>query len=184
MCSNTQSAIVVGVDGTRASLAALRWAADEARQRGSRLCVVRAWDPQFIAPYAPPAGDQARADEYTETAAGLDAQMAAVFGPQPPAGVSSELTQGTAERVLVDWSAGANLLVLGEAAPPPLAGRAIGSVIRACLRRAFCPVVVVSAEEHPDGRTVAHLAEEGNRVALRELKSVLATEPGCPAGLG
>ena len=107
--------------------------------------------------------------------------MVAVFGPQPPAGVSSELTQGIAERVLVDRSAGANLLVLGEAAPPPLAGRAIGSVIRACLRRAFCPVVVVSAEEHPDGRTVAHLAElaaGGDRVALRELKTVLATEPG------
>ena len=68
MYSNTQSAIVVGVDGTSASLAALRWAAAEARQRGSRLCVVRAWDPQFIAPYAPPADERARVDEYTAAA--------------------------------------------------------------------------------------------------------------------
>jgi nucleotide-binding universal stress UspA family protein len=181
MSSNGQPTVVVGVDGTSESLAALRWAADEAVQRRARLHVVRAWDPQFSAPYAPIADDWTRADQCAEAAAGLTTQLAAVFGPQLPDGVSSEITQGVAERVLVDRSAGASLLVLGSSSAPPAVGRAIGSVIRSCLRRAFCPVVVVSATEKPAGRTVAHLAElttEGDRVALRELKAVLATDAG------
>lgn len=169
MSSMRQPTIVVGVDGTAASLTALRWAADEARQRGAGLLVVRTWDPQFSAPYAAPADEWTRAQQCADAGAGLCAQLDAVFGPQLPDGVSSELTQGIAERVLVDRSAGAGLLVLGSVAAPLLGGRTIGSVVRACLRRAHCPVVVVSAEEQPDGRTRAHqgeLAADGDRVAL------------------
>jgi nucleotide-binding universal stress UspA family protein len=35
--------IVVGVDGSRGSQQALRWAAEEARLRDARLCAVHAW---------------------------------------------------------------------------------------------------------------------------------------------
>lgn len=179
MSNIRQPAVVVGVDGTRASLTALRWAADEARRRGALLHVVRAWDSQFSAPYAPPADEWTRAQQYAEPGASLSAQLGAIFGPQLPAGVSSELTQGIAERILVDRSAGADLLVLGSAAAPPLAGRAIGSVVRACLRRAYCPVVVVNSDDPSADGTTAHLAEldaSGDRAALRALNAVLATE--------
>jgi nucleotide-binding universal stress UspA family protein len=72
------------------------------------------------------------------------------FGPELPAEISAEVVQGAAERVLIRQSAEADLLVLGSPAPPAPAGRSVGSVIRACLHRAQCPVVVVGAPVRTD----------------------------------
>jgi nucleotide-binding universal stress UspA family protein len=132
--------IVVGMSGSPASEAALRWAADEARRRQAVLRVVRSWNPPFRAAYAPhattlgadPAGDE------------LAAVLRAAFGPRMPAEVSAELVQGLPERVLVEESAGADLLVIGSAAVSLTSG-VMGPVIRACLCCASCPVVVVHA---------------------------------------
>ena len=55
MSSTRQSAVVVGVSGSRASGAALQWAAAEARRRSAPLRIVRSWDRQFHADYAPAA---------------------------------------------------------------------------------------------------------------------------------
>jgi nucleotide-binding universal stress UspA family protein len=145
MHSVRRPVVVVGVSGSRASAAALRWAAGEARRRHARLRVVRTWDPEFGAPYAP-AGLRPTAGEQRECAgASLAGLIRATFGHQVPAWVTAELAQGVAERVLVDRSAGADLLVLGSAAPPSPTARSIGPVIRACLSRAQCPVVVCAA---------------------------------------
>jgi len=64
------------------------------------------------------------------------------------------------ERALVDSSAAADLLVLGSESGLT-AGRSAGPVIRACLSRAYCPVVVISPETYPhrDG-----LADEADGV--------------------
>ena len=50
--------VLVGIDGSPASAAALRWAGAEARLRGMRLHVVHARDPHAVpqAHYAPPGG--------------------------------------------------------------------------------------------------------------------------------
>jgi nucleotide-binding universal stress UspA family protein len=138
--------IVVGINGSRASLTALRWATAEARLRGAGLHVVRAWDPaRHAAPYAAvghlPTGDEQEA----EVRAGLVADMQAEFGPATPDDVTTELAEGVPERVLIAQSAGADLMVLGEAAQPALAGRSQGPVIRACLAHASCPVVIVGS---------------------------------------
>ena len=63
----------------------------------------------------------------------------------PPGRLSSELANGPPAQVLIDRSAGADLLVLGCAYPagqpaspaPPT----MGPVARACLQGAACPVV-------------------------------------------
>ncbi|MHC5909315.1 universal stress protein, partial [Streptomyces sp. S6] len=46
--------IVVGVDGSEESLAALRWAAGQARLLNARVVAVHAWEPagHRLAPYA------------------------------------------------------------------------------------------------------------------------------------
>ncbi|HEY5358787.1 MAG TPA: universal stress protein [Streptosporangiaceae bacterium] len=134
-------AIVVGVSGSEASAAALRWAADEARRRHATLRVVRSWDAEFTAPYA--AGRHLTRGQQREAArAELSAQVRTALGSPCPAGVAAELAEGLAERTLVDRSAGAALLVLGSASPAAGTGRSIGPVVRACLRHAQCPVVV------------------------------------------
>jgi len=63
--------------------------------------------------------------------------------------VRTEVVEGLAARVLLDRCAGADMLVLGTAGDVPGALRSAGPVIRACLRRAPCPVVVISAALDP-----------------------------------
>jgi len=147
MYSVRRQLLVVGVSGSRASAAALRWAAAEALRRHARLRVVRTWDPEFDAPYAP-SGQRPGPHEQRESAgASLASQLRATFGRQMPAWVTAELARGVAERVLVDRSAGADLLVLGSAAPPSPTARSVGPVVRACLSRSQCPVVVCAADQ-------------------------------------
>jgi nucleotide-binding universal stress UspA family protein len=66
-------------------------------------------------------------------------------------GVQVRLTEvdGLAARVLLDECAGADMLVLGTSGDVPGGLRSAGPVIRACLRRAPCPVVVISAAQDP-----------------------------------
>jgi nucleotide-binding universal stress UspA family protein len=141
-------AVVVGVSGSRASAAALRWAADEARRRNARLHVVRSWDREFDAAYSPAADWLTPAQQCAAAGEGLAAAMRAAFGDVIPDGVATELAEGTAERTLVDLSADADLLVLGSATP---AAGPVGPVIRACLSHARCPVVVVGSAERAAG---------------------------------
>jgi nucleotide-binding universal stress UspA family protein len=145
-----QRRVVVGVGRSDASLTALRWAAGEARLRKATLHVVRAWDPtRHAAPYAAVGSMPTAEEELAAARAGLAAAMRAAFGPETPVNVTVELAEGVPERVLVDRSAGADLLVLGGSTPPWVAGPSAGPVVRACLDLARCPVVVVSAADCP-----------------------------------
>jgi len=150
--------VVVGVSGSRASVAALHWAIDEAQRRHAWLRIVRCWSPEQRAPYAPVDGQLTRTWQHEAARRALVTLVRAEFGTEPPAWVTAELAQGMAERNLVDRSAGADLLVLGSASPLTAAGRSIGPVIRACLSRAECPVVVCAADQ-PAERTGPARAE-------------------------
>jgi hypothetical protein len=60
--------------------------------------------------------------------------------------VRAESAVGLVARVLLDRCRGADMLVLGTANDVPDHAWSAGPVIRACLRRSPCPVVVISAE--------------------------------------
>jgi nucleotide-binding universal stress UspA family protein len=131
--------ILVGVSGSPASAAALRWAEDEAERRHGELKVVRIWQPERRAPYARPPvradgqpGPERARKELADT-------VRAVLGPRPLRDTTTVVVEGRVERELVAESAGADLLVLGSGS-----GSAIGPVVRTCLGYAHCPVVVVS----------------------------------------
>jgi len=147
MSNVRQQVIVVGVSGSLASGAALSWAAEEARLRGARLHVVRVWDPaRHAAPYAAVDATPTGEEELASARDGLAAAMRTEFGPVTPRGVTAELAEGVPERVLVNRSSRADLLVLGVSPAWP-AGRSAGPVVRACLARARCPVVVIGDTE-------------------------------------
>jgi nucleotide-binding universal stress UspA family protein len=138
--------IVVGVDESPASLAALRWAAREAELRGTGLEVVHAWERTRwrVAPYAshirPQSGDEDRA----AAGARLEGAVRTMLGSASLIPFTVEVTDGLATRVLLDRAAGAELLVLGGVVS---SGRdAIGPVARDCLRHPPCPIVVVRWE--------------------------------------
>jgi nucleotide-binding universal stress UspA family protein len=141
-----QPRVVVGVDLSLASLAALRWAAREAWLREAQLQVVRACEHggRWFAPYASRSRGPARDWDRAAAAAGLADAMRTVLGPAPPIAVTVEVAEGLAARVLLDRAAGAELLVLGGTVGE--GQDVIGPVARACLRNPPCPVVVVSTK--------------------------------------
>jgi nucleotide-binding universal stress UspA family protein len=143
---NQERRVVVGVNGSMASLAALRWAAREARLRQSRLHVVCAQDPgrARAAPYAGHARRLMPGEAGQPTSALLQAMVHTALGPRPQVTVDAEVVDGLAAKVLIDRAAGADLLVLGDAATSQF--EVIGPVARACLRHAPCPVVVVGTK--------------------------------------
>ena len=159
--------VVVGVSGSRASVAALHWAIDEAQRRHAWLRIVRCWNPEERAPYAPVDGQLTRTEQHEAASMALATLVRAEFGTEPPAWVTAELAQGIAERNLVDRSAGADLLVLGSASPRTATGRSIGPIIRACLSRAECPVVVCAAER--TGRPKAEASASARASATRRM---------------
>ena len=146
MTEPAEQRIVVGVKRSAASLAALRWAAAEARLRHATLHVVHAWEPAIRrASYAILGDSPAGGQERLRARDNLAAIMLAAFGTDMPAGMTAEITEGMAERVLADRSRDADLRVLGAAADAGITGRPAGPVIRACMRSARCPLVIITA---------------------------------------
>jgi nucleotide-binding universal stress UspA family protein len=157
--------IVVGVDGSAESGAALRWACREASLRGAEVHAVHVREAKChsLASYAVPA--YARAVDSAEDD-DIDAMWRSVLPDPGPGGhggadvlevqgvqVRTETAEGLAARVLLDRCADADMLVLGTASDVPGGGRPAGPVIRALLRRAPCPVVVISTAQDPAARS-------------------------------
>ena len=152
-CSLTlmSKAIVVGVDGSDASRAALRWAADEARLRSTQLVAVHAWsfipaqpigDPGML---AMPAGDLAgQLGAENEAARGtLEAAVSEALGTEPDIEVEQKLVEGDPGAALVAESEAAELVVVGSHGRSGLKAALLGSVSRHVANHAACPVVIV-----------------------------------------
>lgn len=158
--------IVVGVDGSRASVEALRWAADESRLRGGELTVVHAWlhpETLYPAPYASARARLSLDEARTLASARLTAAVSQVFGAEPQTKLHEVLACGAAARVLLDEAADADLLILGGHRSDTPLDHTVGAVAAACLRRAPCPVVIVcpplSASHTGAGRADLHSAD-------------------------
>jgi nucleotide-binding universal stress UspA family protein len=137
--------IVVGVDGSPASRTALEWAGDEAVRHGSELVVLTAW-----LPVPPPlAGTSSTLPTHGLTDAGETAKqllMAAirdVLGEDPPVLVQPQVKEGSAAKLLIDFSEDADLLVVGSSGHGGFAGMLLGSVSQHVTAHAKCTVVVV-----------------------------------------
>ncbi len=147
--------IVVGVDGSAAAAAAVRWAVREARLRRTVVHLVCACDSdvRLHAPYASWPW-VTRKDERYATAGAMLATAAELARPYlPPERLTTELAHEPPARALLDRTADAEMLVLGTTRPDCGAGqpsRAMGPVARACLRSAHCPVVVVAPDDLPE----------------------------------
>jgi len=148
MCELGGGRIVVGVDGSPASVAALRWAADLARSRDAEMVAVRAWHvgDAGLAPYAPVRRRLTQEGELRRAETDLTGAMRTALGPAPGVKVQAVLACGPPARVIIDQCADAELLVLGgHHADSPLR-QTVGAIAATCLRQARCPVVMVKPE--------------------------------------
>ncbi|MGX1910049.1 universal stress protein [Streptomyces phaeochromogenes] len=139
--------IVVGIDGSEASMAALRWAARQARALGAEVTAVHAWEPSArgFAPYAPVSAHPTAAEERLQAAQLLAATVREAFGPRIDSSVRAVLVEGPPAQVLLRYARGALLLALGRKARGEFALPPMGAVGRECLRHATIPVVAVPA---------------------------------------
>ncbi|WP_136518590.1 MULTISPECIES: universal stress protein [Cellulomonas] len=144
--------ILVGVDGSVASLHALDWATHEARTRGCGLRLVVAYAlPSFTA--ASLDGGYAALDDDTIRAGAqsvLDEAMLQVERAGVPA--EGRVVTGDAAAVLVDASRSVELAVVGTRGRGGFADRLLGTVSSALPAHSWCPTVVVplrDAEGHP-----------------------------------
>ena len=154
--SPADGGIVVGVDGSAASDAAVRWAVREARLRHATVHLVSAYysDSRQHAQYVPPSSRMTPQEERCAAQALLAAAMELARRYLPPGRLSGEVANEPPARALLDRSAHAELLVLGTTRPTPQLGQppqAMGPVARPCLRMAHCPVVVVSPDDQLSG---------------------------------
>ena len=136
--------VVVGVDGSERSRAALHWAAEEAKEHQAELVALLAWrpPPPEIAPASiPPLGPDTHAQARAEQI--LADTLANVFGNQHPVPITSQVTEGSAAKLLIEASRTADLVVVGTRGHGGFAGLLLGSVSQQVVAHAACSVTVV-----------------------------------------
>ena len=140
--------IVVGVDGSKAALDAVRWAAREAHTREVPLTVVHALHlPEAaVAPLEPEDFAERRQEADLELLASTAALIAASY---PDLKMETESTPGSAIHRLVELSAPDTLVVTGTRGHGGFVGMLLGSVSRALAGHAEGPLAVMRGSEHP-----------------------------------
>jgi nucleotide-binding universal stress UspA family protein len=146
--------IVVGVDGSAESRAALRWAADEAALREARLIAVWAWSFVPAAPIAEPGMIPMPAMDYSDASQAeraaleeeFEATVESVLGKEPGVDVERKFVEGEPARVLEAEAENADLVVVGSTGRSGIAAVLLGSVSKHVVDHAPCPVVVVKAQ--------------------------------------
>ncbi|HEX6567920.1 MAG TPA: universal stress protein [Acidimicrobiales bacterium] len=166
--------IVVGVDGSESSAAALRWAAHEAELHGSELVAVLAWD---LFNQHHPDGSRRFLPEYDDAHAdaALLAYAEAALGAEPAARVIRRPVCDVPAQGLIEAAKGADLLVLGARGLGGFRGLLLGSVSQQCLHHATGPIAIVhlprkgeAGAEGAAGRIVVGVdGSDSSQAALR-----------------
>lgn len=131
--------IVVGVDGSEHSNAALRWALAEAEAHsGGMVTAVLSWQVPFLS--FPGAFDR---DELEKAYKSFLIETVSAIAPRPAVPLETLVAEGDPTEAMVEASKDANLLVLGIRGRSPFAGLLLGSVSQGAAATAHCPVVLV-----------------------------------------
>lgn len=159
MTERDNRAIVVGVDGSPGSKAALAFAVEEGLARGVTVEVVTTW---LMGPAVSDVATAATFDEEHERAQSVQdsvlAEVLAGFTERPT--ISQVVLHNYSGHCLVDAAKDAALLVVGSGRKSALARTLLGSVSEYCVRHSSVPIVVVPdparLAEHASGSTPGH----------------------------
>lgn len=132
--------IVVGLDGSERSIAALRRAAVLADALGARIHLVAVWQYPTIGTGAYPV-DAELFESWARDSIGE--AKTKVWGATPPGSLTALVRNGSPARVLIEESRDADMLVVGSRGHGGFAGLMLGSVSMAVAEHAKCPVLVV-----------------------------------------
>lgn len=136
--------VVVGVDGSNHSRAALVAALDAARVRGTRLEVVTTWQVEVIGGYVV---TEPGSEGWRQVEDRIRRMQEGLLEGLDSSGVEVVLrsVKGGVRHSLVEQSADASLVVVGGRGRGGFVGKLLGSVTRDLLAASACPVLVVHA---------------------------------------
>ena len=144
---DTDRRIVVGVDGSHGSQAALRWALAQAQLTGATVEAVAAWQSPAMIGYSygwmpTPYEGESIAGAAEKVLAETVADLAGARDR-----TRTTVTEGPPAQVLLKAAAGADMLVVGSRGHGAFAGMLLGSVSQHCIQHAPCAVVVIPDED-------------------------------------
>jgi nucleotide-binding universal stress UspA family protein len=131
--------VVVGVDGSEESIAALRRGVIIADALNASIEAVSSW--YFPSGYA--AMGDAEYSPLDDATAILSGATKSVFGSNAPAWFTTAPIEGNPADVLIEQSRGAEMLIVGSRGHGGLAGVLFGSVSAMCAEHAHCPVLII-----------------------------------------
>jgi nucleotide-binding universal stress UspA family protein len=136
----TTRRIVVGVDGSPSSIAALEWAGNQAELTGATLEALLAWE--WLTGYGwSPIPSDFEPEHAHETA--LSELLQPIRKAHPAMPIQTAVIEGHPAPLLTKASQGADLLVVGSRGHGEFVGMLLGSVSEHCATHAHCPVVVM-----------------------------------------
>ncbi|MEA9984865.1 universal stress protein [Subtercola sp. RTI3] len=142
----THPLIVVGVDGSRSSVAALAFAKEYAERRHGRLRAVSVWSYPISYNPLPVTWSPEKDAEFQLRMASKE-----VFGHVLPDWYEQTVREGSAARNLLDESRTADALIVGSRGHGGFAGLLLGSVSAQCAAHSHCPAIVIHADHTAAG---------------------------------
>ncbi|MGW1848720.1 universal stress protein [Streptomyces sp. NPDC001966] len=139
--------ITVGLDGSPESLAAARWAADEAESRKLTLRLLHAW-PMLV---PEPTRISSEIDQNYWAKRLVHNARAELQAHHPGLSVVGNLAADDAQNALLQAASESEMLVLGSRGLEPVASYFLGDISMPVVARAERPVVLVRAEEREEG---------------------------------
>jgi nucleotide-binding universal stress UspA family protein len=158
----TEGVIVVGLDGTDASVSALRWAIEEASLRGAVVRAINTWSvPVMASPVGvlPVSADHDQFESVARAALESWVREGLASVPHHDVPVEAWVVEGSPATALLRAARDADLLVVGGKRRGTISGMLLGSVSQQVTHHAVGPVVVVPAEPE-------RLAWEGRPVVV------------------
>jgi nucleotide-binding universal stress UspA family protein len=135
--------VLVGIDGSRPSEQALRWAAEEACLHRAPLVVVHGW----WYPYVLAEDSRSQARDLTQVDAACMLDRAVEAARELCSGdVTGLLVEAGPASALLDTARDGDLLVLGSRGHGAIMAGLIGSTVNSVVERSAVPVVVVRAQ--------------------------------------
>lgn len=153
MNATDERPILVGVDGSDASVEALRYAARVAAAFDAPIEAITTWEYPIMPDGYYPIEEWSPEQDARQI---LDATLERAFAGSPPARLTSTTLAGPPARVLVHESHRAAMLVLGSRGHGGLAALLLGSVSAACAAHAHCPVLITHGDRAPEAEVDGH----------------------------
>ena len=135
--------IVVGVDGSDASVKALRWAVRQAELTGDTVEAVNSWEYPATNWASMMPGMPEDFDPQAVATVALTEALEEALGAEGAAAVEKIVVIGNPAQTLLERSRGANLLVVGARGYSGFKATLLGSVSLHVAQHATCPVTVV-----------------------------------------